>query len=417
VTQEGRHVFLRVNGKVDAGTATDMRTQLMSGHLPLLLHHDPRKVLVIGMGSGITAGAVARHSIDRLDIVEIEPAVVEATRFFAHIHGGVLQDARVRVVIADGRNYLLTTPERYDVIISEPSNPWIGGLASLFSREFFEHARRRLRPDGSMLQWVQGYGMFPDDLRMVVNTFRAAFPNTTVWHTGGGDFLLLGTAAARPIDLGELRARYERGPGVAADLRSLGVEAGPAILGYAMLNARDAMRYSAGAGLNTDDRLPLEFSAPRALYVKTAGENVSLMQRFRTAELPDLTPESMKQLERPLVRYEIGKASLVRGASGDALAQFQRALDLDPGYLPAALGAASALLNLARTSEALDAAQRVLATDAENAEALFLAGLAAGRLSRPEQSIAFLERAVARDPDNAEYRTVLDHARRRSQTR
>jgi spermidine synthase len=414
VTQEGEHVLLRVNGKVDAGTATDMTTQLVSGHLPLLLQRDPRTVLVIGMGSGITAGAVARHPIERLDVVEIEPAVVEATRFFAHIHRGVLQDARVRVFIADGRNYLLTTPERYDVIISEPSNPWIGGLASLFSREFFEHARHRLRPDGSMLQWVQGYRMFPDDLRMVVNTFRAAFPNTTVWHTGGGDFLLLGTVAAHPIDLGEVQARYERSPGIAADLGSLGVQAGPAILGYAMLNERDAMGYSAGAGLNTDDRLPLEFSAPRALYVRTTGENLRLMQRSRTGELPDLTPESMKQLDRPLVRYWVGRAALTRRAPDDALAQFQRALDLDPGYVPAALGAASALLNLSRTGEALEAAQRVLATDAENAEALFLAGLAAGRLSRPEQSIAFLERAVARDPGNPEFRAVLDHARRRA---
>ena len=176
VTREGDHVFLRVNGKMDAGTAVDMPTQLMSGHMPMLLHQDPRSVLVIGMGSGITAGAVARHPVQRLDIVEIEPAVVEASRFFAHIHGDVLKDPRTRVVFADGRNYLLTTPQRYDVIISEPSNPWIGGLASLFSVEFFTIARQRLRPGGMMLQWIQGYNIVPEDLRMVINTFRSVFP-------------------------------------------------------------------------------------------------------------------------------------------------------------------------------------------------------------------------------------------------
>ena len=94
---------------MDAGTAVDMPTQLMSGHIPMLLHQDPRAVLVIGMGSGITAGAVSRHPVERLDIVEIEPAVAEASRFFAHIHGDVLKDPRTRVAFADGRNYLLTT--------------------------------------------------------------------------------------------------------------------------------------------------------------------------------------------------------------------------------------------------------------------------------------------------------------------
>ena len=159
VSQAGEHFFLRVNGKLDAGTAGDMPTQLMSGHLPLLLHADPKNVLVIGLGSGITAGAVSRYPIERMDVVEIEPAVVEASRYFRQLHGGVLEDPRVRTVIADGRNFLLTTPERYDVIISEPSNPWMSGLASMFSEEFFRLARERLRPGGIMLQWIQAYNI------------------------------------------------------------------------------------------------------------------------------------------------------------------------------------------------------------------------------------------------------------------
>jgi len=89
-----------------------------------------------------------------MDVVEIEPAVVAASRFFRQLHGGVLEDPRVRTVIADVRNFLLTTRERYDVIISEPSNPWMSGLASMFSEEFFQLARERLRPSGIMLQWI-----------------------------------------------------------------------------------------------------------------------------------------------------------------------------------------------------------------------------------------------------------------------
>jgi len=215
VHREGQYLFLRVNGKMDAGNRLDMPTQLMLGHLPLLVHQDPRAVLLIGLGSGITAGAVVRHPIERLDVVEIEPAVVEASRFFAWEHGDVLKDSKVHAVIADGRNFLLTTSNRYDVIISEPSNPWIGGLASLFSVEFFQLARQRLNPGGIMAQWVQGYNLLPDDLRMVVKTFRSVFPATTVWNATRGDFLLLGRAESTPLNLTLFETRFPR---IRADL-------------------------------------------------------------------------------------------------------------------------------------------------------------------------------------------------------
>src|SRR5262249_55468454 len=154
-----------------------------------------------GLGSGISAGSVARHPIERLDVVEIEPAVVEASRFFTQHNGNVLADRRVRLTIADGRNFLLTTPERYDVIASEPSNPWLSGVASLFSLEFFQLARERLRPGGFMLQWVHAYALLPEDLQMIVKTFRTVFPTTSVWNVAGGDFLLLGQTAPAPFDL------------------------------------------------------------------------------------------------------------------------------------------------------------------------------------------------------------------------
>jgi spermidine synthase len=265
VTRDGDQLSLRVNGKVDASTnPADMPTQLMLGHLPLLLHPDPRAVLVIGLGGGTTAGAVARHPAERLDVVEIEPAVIEASAFFTRENGDVLKDSRLRMTIADGGNYLLTTPERYDVIISEPSNPWIGGIASLFSVEFFELARQRLRPGGIMAQWVQAYSLPPVDYQMIVKTFGSVFPATSVWHITAGDYLLLGRMAPAPIDLALLAARYEANPALRRDLESIEVRAWPGVLGYFMLGEADAVRYSGGAPLNTDDRLPLEFSAPHA---------------------------------------------------------------------------------------------------------------------------------------------------------
>jgi spermidine synthase len=292
VTRVGENVVLRINGKADASTQMDVPTQLMLGHLPLLLHPHPLTVLVIGLGSGMTAGAVAQYPIEHLDIVEIEPAVIEASRFFTQQNGDVLKDPRVRTLIADARNYLLTTSDRYDLIISEPSNPWIGGIASLFSREFFELARQRLKPGGVMVQWVQGYSLAPEDLQMIVKTFRTSFPATSVWRVAVGDYLLLGKTQPAPIEIALLKDRYLTNPAIKHDLEVVGLRDWTAIFGDFMLGEADAARYSDDAEVNADDRLPLEFSAPRALYTDTMAANFELMRRFRVVELPEFIPDT-----------------------------------------------------------------------------------------------------------------------------
>ena len=325
VHKDGEHVTLSTNGKVDAGAGDDMVTQLALGHLPMLLHPNPKRVLVIGLGSGVTAGAVARHPIDRLDVVEIEPAVVEASPFFAAEHGHVLDDPRVRLVIADARNFLLTSTERYDVIISEPSNPWISGLASLFSTEFFALAREHLAPDGIMVQWVQGYNIYADDLRMIIRTFRTSFPATTVWNSLPADMLLVGRADATPFDVTTIRERF---PNAAPSLARFGVHDWAAILGYFTLGADDTARFAGAGALNDDDRLPLEFSAPRALYTETTMENWETMHGFRTATTPSVTPRSLAVIDQPEVRYRIGFAYFQRRILQDALAEFERTLEL-----------------------------------------------------------------------------------------
>jgi spermidine synthase len=314
VERSGGFLSLLVNGKVDASTApADMPTQLMLGHLPLLLHPAPRAVLVIGLGSGITAGAAARHPVQRVEVVEIEPAVVEASRFFRAEHADVLRDPRVRVVVGDARSVLATTPLRYDVITSEPSNPWIGGIASLFSVEFFQLARRSLQPGGIMLQWIHAYNLLPEDLRMVVATFRAVFPATSVWQVSPGDFLLLGRTEAAPIDLGLLKARHAASPAIREALARVGVRDWAGVLGYFALGEGDTARYAQGAAVNTDDRLALEFSAPRALYLDTHAENARALRAFATGGLPEVTPASRGELEDPEVLTAIAATRTALG--------------------------------------------------------------------------------------------------------
>jgi spermidine synthase len=412
VTRQGPHMLLRINGKIDAGTVVDMPTQILSGHLPLLAHPAPRTVFVLGLGSGVTAAAVARHPVERVDVLEIEPAVVEASRFFAGEQGGLLGDPRVRIAIGDGRSFLLSAGPRYDVIISEPSNPWIQGMAGLFSAEFFALAKQRLHPGGVMLQWIQSYNLAPDDLKMVVATFRSAFPATSIWEPTAGDFLLLGRAGPAPLDLENLRARWEAEPRVRADFERLGLGGWAGLLGYFALREDDAARLGMGSALNRDDRLPLEFSAPRSLYTNTSMQNRVLVGWFRRAPLPDVTPESARELERADNRYWIGVGCLRRGAPADALAQFERALALDPAHAVSALGASTAALQLDRPTEALAFARRALAREPAQPTALFLAGAASWWLGQTDEAGRYFERAVALEPQNAEFRGALERLRR-----
>jgi spermidine synthase len=282
---------LRVNGKADAstGTGADMATQLMLGHLPALLHPDPRAALVIGLGSGVTVGALTQYELDRIDVVEIEPAVIQAFSFFEPENRHALADPRVNLVVADGRNFLDTTSARYDLIVSEPSNPWIGGISTLFTVELFKQARARLAEGGVMAQWVHGYAMAPEDLQMVAATFRAVFPQASLWSPVAGDFILIGTSQPQVVHLGRVRDLYTRYAGIRQDFELSGLTSPEAILRAFVLDDRDLANLAAGALLNTDDKLPLEFSAPRNLYRDTMTLNDSLVQRFKRSRFPLLS--------------------------------------------------------------------------------------------------------------------------------
>lgn len=330
VHREGEHLFLRVNGKTDASNISDMHTQLMLGHLPLLLHPDPKRVLVIGLGSGVTGGAVAVHPVEEIDIVEIEPAVVEAANFFAQQNREVLRNPKARLAIADGRNFLLASEERYDVIISEPSNPWMRGIGNLFSLEFYELAARRLAAKGVVSQWIHGYGLFPEDLKMVVKTFRSVFPHVTIWNTIRGDYLLIGSKDPVVLDYNHLRSHYASLPGLREDMSSLGIHSPLALLADFMLGDQDTAQYSQHAWLNTDNLPLLEFSAPDSLYADTIELNWRVMQGFKQQEFPPIVGLPEGTLGSPGFRRDLGLAYVEKGMTNHALTQFDEALRLEP---------------------------------------------------------------------------------------
>lgn len=281
--------FLTIDGKTDASTGekSDMRTQVMIGQLPLLLHEAPERALVVGLGSAVTAGSVLTHDVREVDCAEISPAVVEAAGFFREANNDALADPRLRVIPRDARNFLLTEGERYDVIISQPSNPWIKGEASLFAREWYELVSRSLKPGGMFLQWVPSYLIGERDLKVIAHTLRAVFPHLTVW-TGGsvGDLIFLARKdAPLKIDMEALYTRLARKE-VAGDLARVGVDPVSLPFSLYLMGEKDLLTYlyrDAGQPLamNTDDKLIIEFSAPKQLVRKNTVDRFSQPQKLK----------------------------------------------------------------------------------------------------------------------------------------
>jgi spermidine synthase len=257
-------IALLVNGKADATSRGDAVTQMMVAHLPMLLHPDPQDILLIGLGSGMTLGAVEMHPMKSIDIVEIEPAIVEASEYFRSFTNDALDDPRVNLLITDGRNHVTFTDRQYDVIINEPSNPWVSGMANLFTREFFALAKERLREGGVMCQWLHAYSMSSDDFRTVVATFQTVFPRMNLWEVDmAGDYILLGFPDGLDIQYEVLRSRLSAA-NLSGDMKTMNIRDVASLLARVVLDEQAAAEYAKGGLLHTDGNARLEYSAPIA---------------------------------------------------------------------------------------------------------------------------------------------------------
>lgn len=269
------YIYLRINGKIDASTRVDMATQVFCGHLPFLCN--PRlqygNVAVIGMGSGVTAAVVAKHPLSQVYQIEIEPAVVQAGEYFKDYNLDVLHNPKVKTVIADGRHFIRSFDGQFDVIISEPSNPWMAGIGNLFSQDFYKIAYAKLSEDGTFCQWVQGYNISPELFKVVLKTFSSVFPNTTLWFSQPGDLLLIGRKDHRgtvAIEYQKYMSYLRSHPAVARDMLKIGLARPYGLNATYLFTDRQVREFAGSARLNTDDKPILEYLAPRDLYITTS---------------------------------------------------------------------------------------------------------------------------------------------------
>lgn len=260
-------LLLSVNGKPDASSGRDLDTQMLLAHAPLFLAPGARSLLVIGHGSGITAGAALRHPIEQADIVEISRAVLNADFMFRDANYQVLDDSRVHVYLDDGQSFLRAVPRRYDVIISEPTNPWVAGIGGLFTREFFEAARGKLNPGGVFCIWIQQYEQSDAIVELVFRTLGSVFPHITVF---GDDDLsnLVAVASSDPIevDFAAMVRRYAE-PAVRDDLARLGIGSLASFLSHHRISEQRFPLLIGPGPLNTANHEQLEYAAPRNFFL------------------------------------------------------------------------------------------------------------------------------------------------------
>jgi len=284
--------WLANNGKIDASTTTDMPTQVLCAHTPMAFTEGrARNAMLIGLASGITLGALTLHpELEHIDVVELEPGMPTATELFRRWNHDALSDPRVRVLGNDGRNQLLLTPPgTYDLVVAEPSNPWLTGVSNLFTREYFEMGRERLAPGGVWSQWVQMYGMDGRDLASILRTFATVYPHVVVFSTiRDADLVMVGSASPLEVDAALLRALLEKNVGVRSELVSVGVMDEYDLLSHYLFDRDVILALTEGVPLNTDDNVLVEYSAPKNLHRETSGENFLMLLPVAQAPLADV---------------------------------------------------------------------------------------------------------------------------------
>ena len=438
-------VTMQINGITEASNSGDMCTQVMSGGFPPLFHENPRDVLVIGLGSGITAGAVARFDgVQRIDCVEISESVIAGAKFFEKENRGVMKDPRFHMIVGDGRNHLRLSQQSYDCIVSEPSNVWNAGISALMTEEFYGLCRSRLRPGGILCSFVQGYSLSSDALRSVLAAARRSFPRVTLWSAAWGDFLIIAGDDSFVFDVDRILARA-RQPSIRAMLLQTDSPDLVAMLSSNVLAGEFVERYVGEFPPNTDDNLYLEFEAPKLLYRETmqdlfeglhhaAGGTESMLRNAPPGLVEQLSDarrarelQSHAQLAFRAERGEEGLAAAAeanrllpsapgirrllasalssrglaranRGQLADATRDFLDASDLDPQFGEAFANLARLYRDAGQPEAAREAVEEALRRQPRQPDYLALDADLANRAHRYEDARRAAETALSIDP-------------------
>lgn len=261
-----------VNGKVDGNAVGDSGTQVMLGMIGAILHGEPKSAAVVGLGGGSTAGWLGVvPTMQRVDVVELEPAVLEYAKMCEAVNRGVMSNPKVHISIGDAREYLMTTPQRYDLVVSEPSNPYRAGIATLFTKEYYQSCAARMEDKGIFVQWVQAYSVDSRTIQTIYATLLSVFPHVETWSAAAGDMLLV--ASKKPIehDAARLNQIVSQEPYRSALAWTWNVNGVEGLYAHYLASSDFARFFTdfPGLALNTDDRTLIEFGFARAANMPT----------------------------------------------------------------------------------------------------------------------------------------------------
>ncbi|MEW5800646.1 MAG: fused MFS/spermidine synthase [bacterium] len=333
-------VFLQLNGKTDASSKEDECTQRLLAHIPLLLHSNPREVMVLGLGSGMTISAAEKYPVEHLDCLEISPAVLKAcAACFNDLNGRALEDPRLRVVIGDGREHLALTDQKYDLIISQPSSPWIAGMAGLLTRDFFQLCKERLKEHGILCIWLQTYNMDLDSSKSVVKAFEQVFPRMSVWEARPGvDYLLLGGPDGIELDY---RLLQQKMADESLELKAVGLKKPVDLMARFVMNEAGVKRFAEKAIPHTDDNSFLEFKTPKFLYRENMNAQLAALNALRGVDLASLLTvvpdaeagsltESLPKTFEAQKHYALGEMYLLKNMQEEGARELREAYLLAP---------------------------------------------------------------------------------------
>lgn len=405
----GSHRSLRVNGKVDASTG-DMPTQCGTAYFPRFLLPTARKVCIIGFGSGTTAGASLLFGETEVVCCEIEPAVFAASEHFHEVNHRPEESPNFTLVLDDGRNYLQGTSDKFDIIISVPSNPWIAGVSSLFTREYYETAKSRLTNKGILAQWIQLYSFSPAEYALVVRTIQSVFGHTALVRITDGDTLLLASAEPLRVEPETVRAAQELveqsdAVKVKADLEKYfeTTDVATLLLRHVILDGEGLSRLAAkyhGGLLNTDLNMRLEYDAPLRLFARRSFEKETVDALLGVVEVEQVRENfqrvgcSAKQIEG---LYSLINLFAVKGFEETALELVDFGLEIEEDG-PHLLAMKEILDTSGDSKRGERSEPRILASLAEEVSYL---GVAFWRAKKYEQAASAFEELVVLHPQSA----------------
>lgn len=268
--------ILIINGKPDASSFGDLPTQYLLGHIPMMLHPEPKNIFVIGYGSGSTIGAVLNYEPQKVVCAEISKEVLQTSELFSDVNENCLNDPRLQVIIEDAQSYLKLTRQKFDVIISEPSNPWIAGIGNLFSKEYFERCKYSLKESGIMAQWFHIYEMDDEVLSLVISTFYSVFPYVQIWGGVEGDLILVGSNNEISLNEQQILKKFSSDK-VKRSLSRININSPFTFLTTQILSPENSFTLAYSKKINSEKKPLLEFLAPVAFF---KGSTSTLAYKF-----------------------------------------------------------------------------------------------------------------------------------------